>query len=244
MTLSVLNQRERNYFDSTSSTFKKGKVFSSMKIVLKCFVIVLLAVQISGCTLLSINTQQEKATELLPELVSESTYGQVFLSSRNNLSRIDLGTATYGRNNSARVIFHLREGLNSSVDVFTTTLQGGQIENDRPTTIVFPVIKASAGKEYYFFLESPNATKGNAISVYANATNTLINGNMVINGELQDKDLVFTAYSSETYTFIDLFTIFLFRAKQDPFFFAFYTVLILVVFGFLIKSFFEKIEQK
>jgi hypothetical protein len=158
-------------------------------------------VSLTGCTLDSIAARQEEATGLWGELVGGEAFGQSFVCTRDNLYRIDLGTATYARTNSAPVIFHLQSSPETSSDIVSISLPGPQIQNERPTSIEFAPLPDSRDEAYYFYIESPAATPGDAITVYANRHDQYPNGTAYRNGQPVAGDLVFTAYSRETFTF-------------------------------------------
>jgi hypothetical protein len=199
-------------------------------------VIGLLLINLVSCTLNNIAAKQEEATGLWEELVAGKIFGQTFACNRDNLYRIDLSTATYARTNTAPVIFHLQENPQASTDIISITIPGPEIQNDRPTSITFPPLSHSQGQSYYFYLESPQAAPGNAITVYANEHDRYPDGTAYRNGQPVAGDLVFTAYSQETYTFASVWGDFIGRVQQDIPFFICYGVLLLVVLGLLIVS--------
>jgi len=205
-------------------------------------VIFLSLVSLSGCTLDNIAAQQEEATGLWGELTEGETFGQSFKCPRDNLHRIDLGTATYARTNSAPVIFHLRSSPEVNTDTISITLPGPEIQNERPTSITFSPLTDSQGKAYYLYIESPEAMPGNAITVYANAYDRYPDGTAYRNGRPVDGDLVFTAYSQETYTLASVWRDFMSRVWQDIPFFVCYGGLLLVVVLALMSTLYVKLH--
>lgn len=175
----------------------------------------LLTFTLFGCTLDNIAARQEKATGLWDELVGGETFGQSFVSTQPNLHRIDLGTATYARTNSAAVVFHLQASPQAATDLVSVTLAGPEIQNDRPTAFQFAPLADSEGQRYYFYIESPEATSGNAITVYANAPDQYPDGMAYRNGRVAGGDLAFTAYSRQVFTLPGILREFLSRAHQD-----------------------------
>jgi hypothetical protein len=200
------------------------------------FVICLALISLSGCTLDNIAAQQEKATGLWDELVEGETFGQSFVCTREDLYRIDLGTATYGRTNSASVVFHLKSSPEADTDIVSITLPGPEIHNERPTSIGFPPLPDSAGQSYFFFIESPGGTPGNAITVYANAHDRYLDGTAYRNGQTVAGDLVFTAYSRQAFTLSGVLHSLLSRAARDVSFFICYGILVLgTCIGFFVS---------
>jgi hypothetical protein len=186
-----------------------------------------LLLSLSSCTLDGISARQEKATGLWDELLGGENFGQSFVSTQPHLYRIDLGTATYARTNSAAVVFHLQTSPQATADLVSVTLAGPEIRNDRPTMFEFAPLADSEGQSYYFYIESPGATPGNAITVYANAQDQYPDGMAYRNGRAIAGDLAFTAYSRQVFSLPGILREFLSRALQDLSFFVCYGVLIL-----------------
>lgn len=194
-------------------------------------------ISLSGCTLDNIAAQQGEATELWGELIGGDALGQSFISTRDNLYRIDLGTATFARANSAPVIFHLQSGPLASADIVSATLPGPEIQNERPTVIEFTPLTDSMDKTYYFYIESPEAEPGNAITVYANGYDQYAGGSAYRNGRAVAGDLVFTAYSRETFSFSGVLHELLSQVVRDVSFLVWWGLLTLgVCAGFVACS--------
>lgn len=192
-------------------------------------VLLLALVSLSGCSLDRIAAQQEDATGLWDELLRGESFGQTFVSAHDNLYRVDLSTATYARVNSAPVIFHLQRSPGATTDILTLTLPGAAIQNERPTSFTFPPLSDSRGQSYYFYISSPDATAGDAITVYAHAGDLYPGGTAYRNGQAAPGDLAFTAFSRETFTAAGILRDFGERIVQDPFFFAGYGLLLVAV---------------
>jgi hypothetical protein len=189
-----------------------------------------------GCTLDNIAARQEKTTGLWDELVGDESFGQSFVCTLDNLYRIDLSTATYDRRNSSLVIFHLKDSPEASTDLISITLSGSDIQNERPTSFVFPPLPDSKGRLFYFYIESPDATPGNAITVYANEFDQYPDGVAYRNGHQVSGDLAFTAFSLDTFTLSGMWRSFMSRITQDLPFFILYGILILVNIAVLLIS--------
>jgi hypothetical protein len=86
------------------------------------------------------------------------------------------------------------------------------------------------------YIESPEGTLGDAITVYTNAQDQYPDGRAYRNGQAVSGDLAFTAYSRETYTFSGVLHDFLSRAAQDVPFFVCYGILILGVCAGILSS--------
>lgn len=207
----------------------KLKMPTLTRSIIRWLILCVLSITLTGCTLDRICAEQDQASRYLPELTGREAYGQTMRVGFNGLYRIDLGTATFARANTAPVIFHLRASPDDSEDLRTVTLRGDQIENSRSTSFVFEPIKTSSDQEFYFYIESPEGTAGNAVTVYVNDTNQYEDGNAVIDHQPLDGDLVFTAYCQQEYTFLTVTADFVQRVKQDIPFAVFYLVVILLL---------------
>lgn len=208
-------------------------------LVLKGLVLVLVSITLTGCTLDRICAQQEKASRYLPELTQGISYGQTMVVAEDGLYRIDLGTATFARVNTAPVIFHLRESVDALEDLRTVILPGEQIENSRPTSITFEPIRTPVERSYYFFTESPAGVAGNAITIYVNDVDQYNGGSALMNGQAAQGDLAFTAYCQQEYSLSGIATDFIQRVKQDVAFAVFYLLMLVL----LVYACFRKVKK-
>ena len=191
---------------------------------------------LSSCAFDRIGAQQETATGLWSELISGRAYGQTFVCRDNNLYRIDLGTATYGRVNTNPVVFHLRSSPQALTDILSVTLSGPDVQNERPTSILFAPLPDSRGETFYFYIESPGATPGNAVTVYASEHDRYPEGTAYRDGEPETGDLAFTAYARSIFTLSGVLDGFLSRVAQDLSFFIPYGILILTLCACLLAT--------
>lgn len=191
---------------------------------------------LSGCTLDGVAARQEKASAYWPELLARQTFGQTFISESANLYRVELATATFDRLNVCTVIFHLRSDLQATRDLAMVTMPCADIQNDRPTEVRFPAQVDSKGKSYYFFMESPDAAPGNAISVMINEVDRYPSGSAYQNGQMARADITFTAYSQENYTFAGVMGSFIEKIGMDPVFGTIHFLLLMIVLGLWIKT--------
>jgi hypothetical protein len=205
--------------------------------IYRVLLLCLALISLSGCTLDNISAQQVKTSKLWDELIGGTSFGQSFISTDNNLYRIDLSTATFSRTNTAPVIFTLKNIPQDTSSIFSIEIPGPDIQNERPTSIEFPPIHDSAGKSYYFSIESPEGTSGNAITVYANDQDQYPAGSAYQDSQAVSGDLVFTAYSHENFTFPGVMRDIVSRAAQDVPFLIFWGILILGVCVSLAFSF-------
>jgi hypothetical protein len=128
--------------------------------------------------------------------------GQSFVASRPGLCRVALLLARQGRTNRSPVVFHLREGAEATVDLATVTIDALHLED--VTTMVrrpyvyqsfsFPPVPDSAGKTFYFWVESPQSTADDPLLARHQAGDVYPEGRMSTDGSALGGDLAFKAY--------------------------------------------------
>jgi hypothetical protein len=141
-------------------------------------------------------TSQPLFNEML-EFHGSLKVGQSFVASRPGLCRVDLLLARNGRTNRSPVVFHLREGPEARADLATVTIKASRLED--VTTMVrrpyvyqsfsFPPFPDSAGKTFYFWVESPESSPDDPLLARYHAGDVYPEGAMSIDG-----DLAFKAY--------------------------------------------------
>lgn len=128
--------------------------------------------------------------------------GQSFVASRPGLCRVALPLARKGRTNRSPVVFHLREGAKATADLATVTIHASHLEDvstmvRRPyvyQSFSFSPIPDSAGKTFYFWVESPQSPADDPLLVRYQTGDTYPEGAMSIDGSAIDGDLAFRAY--------------------------------------------------
>ncbi len=124
--------------------------------------------------------------------------GQSFVASRSGLCRVALLLARAGRTNRSPVVFHLREEK-ATVDLATATINASQLEDvtsviRRPyiyQSFSFSPISDSAGKTFYFWVESPSSSAKDPLWIRYQAGDVYPEGTMSIDGSVVDGDLTF-----------------------------------------------------
>ncbi len=199
--------------------------------------LILVVFLLAGCNFQAVEIQQEQASGLAGELLDGHLFGQTFTPEHDGLSRIDLYTATYARENTQPVIFRISSAPGEQGEaLLRLELPAAQISNSGPTVITFPPLPDTAGKRLYFSIESPGSRAGDAITVYREEGDIYPDGRMYVDGEATEGDLAFIAYTEESFTLGDVWDDFYSRASQDRPFFIFYCsilalLLILLVIG-------------
>ena len=204
------------------------------KLILYGFLVLLLA----GCSYEAVEIQQEQGSSLAGELVDGLSLGQTFSVPNDGLSRIDLYTATYARENTHPVVFVICDSpaCQDGGELLRLELPADQISNSGPTVISFPPLAGTAGKTLYFSIESPGSIPGDAITIYMEERDVYSGGQMYLDGEPIDSDIAFIAYTQESFTLDDIWDDFYSRASQDRSFFIFYCTLMTLLLIALIVT--------
>jgi hypothetical protein len=130
----------------------------------------------------------------IQEIKGDRIIGQTFVAPLPGLHRIDVLLFDRGHRNTHPVTFHLRQGVNSSQDLFSTTFNASEIKGGGWHTFDFAPLANSAGKTYYFYFSSPDSTDGNAIAVGGVEGNLYPNGTAYLYSTPTNADLAFKTY--------------------------------------------------
>ena len=200
----------------------------------------LLVMLLAGCAFEAVDIQQEKGSSLAGELLDGHSFGQTFTPQHDGLSRVDLYTATYARENSQPVIFQISSAPSDDVaagvpqELVRVELGAAQISNSGPTVITFPPLPSTAGQTLYLSIESPGSVPGDAVTVYMEEEDVYPGGQFYMDGEASQGDIAFIAYTQESFTLADVWDDFYSRASQDRPFFIFYCSLLSILLLLLI----------
>ena len=102
--------------------------------------------------------------------------------------------STYNRRNTHDVTFHLKEDLNAQTDILTITFNASDVRDGAWRSFAFPPISDSAGRSFYFYLESPESEPGNAVSVMGRNDDRYPWGQGFINGHPTPGDMTFRIF--------------------------------------------------
>lgn len=142
---------------------------------------------------------QDTHTESVGQIVSGETVGQTFLARYNHLHRIDIFMGTYARPNTREVIFHLKTAPDAPDDVLTLPFNASEVEDYAYRSFTFSPIPDSAGRTFYFCVESPSSVEGDAITIWMQPRDLYLQGMMFRNGVPAGGDLHFQAYYQGSY---------------------------------------------
>lgn len=149
---------------------------------------------LKNLSLPKIDIRQEESNTPVGEITGKKEIGQTFYSSYNKLNRIDVMLATYNRENSQEVIFHLKKSPSDKEDIYSETFHASSVVDNTYRTFEFPPIPDSAGKTFYFSFESPLSKEGDAITIWTSKQDKYKKGKMYINGKSSKGDLRFITY--------------------------------------------------
>jgi hypothetical protein len=98
------------------------------------------------------------------ELLAKQKVAAKFQAKENNLGIVSVRFKTYSRINDDKVIFKLKE-VGKKDWFYEHSYNVDQFQDNDYFTFGFPVILNSAGKTYYFEIESTKGKKGDAVSI-------------------------------------------------------------------------------
>jgi glycosyltransferase involved in cell wall biosynthesis len=131
---------------------------------------------------------------VLPELEGTQCYGQSFVASHDNLCRIDVLFATYPRINTQDVHFRLKEHPGQQDSIVTLKVNATEIQDCHFHPFRFAALADSAGKRFYFSLDSPLSTMGDAVTVWCYLERVTPDVERYENGRQVTGELVFQAH--------------------------------------------------
>jgi hypothetical protein len=117
--------------------------------------------------------------------------GQTFVATSNNMSAIQVAGATYGRPDVGHIVFHLKTDPASPTDIVKLERDVTALADNAYWSFDFPPIPDSAGKHYYFYLESPDSVAESAVTVFASKENLYAGGTRMADGVAVSGDLAF-----------------------------------------------------
>lgn len=125
--------------------------------------------------------------------------------------------ATYQRDITGQIIFHLKKEAGATDDLFRKKVDAEEIKDNRYYRFQFPKIEDSKEEKYFFYFEAPGAEPGNALTVWANDDDKYFDGERIINGEAAQGDLIFkTVYDKTLGEKAELFLSEITRSKPFP----------------------------
>ena len=129
------------------------------------------------------------------QIYGDNKIGQTFTAQRNNLARIDVNMATYGRDNDKNVYFRLWEQNPRKKLAAEIEINASEVKDNSYKSFKFKPQRHSNGKTYSFIFSSPGSNPDNSISVWMNKNNIYRAGDFLFNNTPSGGDLNFRVYS-------------------------------------------------
>ena len=143
-------------------------------------------------------TKSAGAATPVGEIVRGVQVGEVFKGQDVKGKKIAVQMANWGRTITSHLEFKLGEyDVANSHVLYEREFNAGEIKDNSYLPIELPNIQLSKDKFYYFYIESQDASPGNAMTIWHTAEN--INGDTfaIVNGNKQKFDLHFTLYGEK-----------------------------------------------
>lgn len=157
-------------------------------------------------------------TNTVGEIYGRKKVGQTFRAQHDHLTAIEVLMGIYNRKNTGELIFHLKGQGEDMTDLYHSRIDMLKIRDNQYHRFKFPEVKNSRGRKYSFYLEAPNARRGNAITIWSNGKEDKYReGTKIIDGEKIEGDLVFkTIYVVKPLKKINLFLGEITQNKPSP----------------------------
>jgi hypothetical protein len=133
------------------------------------------------------------------EVTEKMRVGQLFVAPLPGLYRIDVVPERIIAGSALPMTFHLRSDPATGQDIWTTTFTSDQLQDGRPFSFEFPLLRDSSEQTYYFYLEAPGAVPGTAVAIGYGSGAELDGAGAYVNGQPVPGNLQFqTFYSLRT----------------------------------------------
>jgi hypothetical protein len=130
-----------------------------------------------------------------PEIYRNRTVGQTFVARHDNLSRIDVRMATYTRPQLYPVVFVLKESPAARVELARVIAPPLTVKDNAFYPFSFAPIPDSAGRSYYFEIQSPKAPAERPVTIWYQPSDVYVDGEGYLEGRpVADADMTFRTY--------------------------------------------------
>jgi hypothetical protein len=153
--------------------------------------LLLLLPVLAGCAPWVVAAQDRQANVPVGEIYGPHTVGQSFVGRWGGLNGVEIFMATYARQNTHPLIFHLRESPDSTTDLATVTVSGSSIVDNAFQSFQFSPLSDSAGRRYYILLESPASEPGDAVTAWEGPADGYVDGALYLADTPQEGQLIF-----------------------------------------------------
>jgi len=141
-----------------------------------------------------LSSGQPICEEHVGEIYGDTQVGQTFAAPYPDLYRVDVLLLTYGRINTEDIVFHLKTSPKDEEDLLKVTINAREVTDGAYFGFTFPRIPDSAGKSFFFYLDSPESVPGDAITVGSKDGDSYTKGTAYVNGSPRERDLTFVAH--------------------------------------------------
>jgi len=155
------------------------------------WIALLLLLALTACSSFVDPTQPHSAGIPAGEIVTGRSVGQTFQAYHDGLNGVEVLLATYNRANTEPVVFHLRSSPESAADLRTVTTPAADIADNEFHHFAFDPIHDSKGQRFYFFLDSPTSTPGNALTAWLGDGESYQDGSAYIDGRPAESQMAF-----------------------------------------------------
>lgn len=143
---------------------------------------------------LMVETVCRQEDGVVGELLPGVEVSQTFSCAADGLAAVAVKVAKYGQEPSCTLEFRLSEASPRSQELVRMRQSMQSVVDNGWSVFRFAPLRDSAGKTYRFTLLSPDASSGNAVTVYQSPCAGLRDGQLHLNGRSRKGALVFQAY--------------------------------------------------
>jgi hypothetical protein len=101
------------------------------------------------------------------EITGAHRFGQTFRATDNGLLGVSVSVGTYGRHNDKNLRLLLKEAPDSETILRTANINDRDLIDNGFADFYFEPIPDSAGRSFYFEIDSPDSTPGHAVTLWA-----------------------------------------------------------------------------
>lgn len=171
--------------------------------------------------------------DYLYQIYEDRKVGQTFVANKDNLNIIVLDLRNAMLKNEQPLYFHLQERDTNQV-LREIEISGLNVGDPGTVRFQFEPLPNSAGKNYYFYLESPSSTVFDAVEIFHSPKDVYSEGEMILNDKSAVGELRFVSYyypGSKMSLLRETIKDFTSRLFTDKAFAFFYLILLVVVFS-------------
>ncbi|HSN76944.1 MAG TPA: glycosyltransferase [Anaerolineae bacterium] len=111
----------------------------------------------------------DRDVRLSRPLLAGQRLGTQFRAEAALLSGIELLCATFGRSNSCEVVLHIQDSPDASEDRASARVSALFMRDGEFCVFSFPPIVDSANRQFYFWVDSPDAVHGDCVALFLDA---------------------------------------------------------------------------